>query len=265
MRPLNTIDSHAGTQTTLLLPGQTGQGPLALHIGWASAAAPGKPNEDFVGMVVPAEAELASHGAVVALADGVSADGSARVAAEAAVRSLLADYYGTPSHWSVAVALDRVLRAANDWLVAQNARQPNREGIVAALSGVVLRGGQYFLAHVGDTRVYRQRGPVLQQLTSDHTWPRRDMRHVLKRAVGLDTYLVVDYAHGELLAGDVFLMVTDGVWDVLGERRLESVLRAKADPQIAARTLVEQARVHQAGYMGRNDASAIVVALGTAA
>lgn len=215
-------------------------------------------------MVVPAQAELASHGAVLALADGVSADGSARAAAEAAVRSLLADYYATPPHWSVAVALDRVLRATNDWLAAQNARRPNREGVVAALSGMVLRGGQYFLAHVGDTRVYRRRGAVLEQLTTDHTWPRRDMRHVLKRAVGLDTHLVVDYAHGDLLAGDGFLMATDGVWDVLGEPRLMSVLRAEPDPQIAASALVEQARAHQAAYMGRNDASAIVLALDAA-
>jgi serine/threonine protein phosphatase PrpC len=60
-------------------------------------------------------------------------------------------------------------------------------------------------------------------------------------------------------------MVTDGVWDVLGDSRLESVLRAEPDPQIAASALVEQARAHQAGYIGRNDASAIVVVLDAAA
>lgn len=198
---------------------------------------------------------------MVALADGVSADGDARVAAEVAVRSLLADYYATPPHWSVAVALDRVLRAANDWLAAQNARRPNYEGIVAALSGLVLRGGHYFLAHVGDTRVYRRRGPVLKLLTTDHTWPRRDMRHVLKRAVGLDTHLVVDCAHGEVQPGDVFLMVTDGVWDVLGEQRIENILRTEPDPPAAASALVEQSRLQQAAYMGRNDASAVVLAI----
>jgi protein phosphatase len=215
-------------------------------------------------MVVPAQPELAAHGAVVAVADGVSADGSGRVAAEAAVRSLLSDYYATPEHWTLAVALDRVLRAANDWLTSQNARRPGRDGIVAALSGLVLRDGRYFLAHVGDTRVYRWRGTMLNQLTTDHTWPRRDMRHVLKRALGLDTHLVVDYAYGDLLAGDVFLLLTDGVWDVLGERRLAGVLSAEADPQIAASALVEQARAQQAGYMGRNDASAIIVAIDAA-
>jgi protein phosphatase len=247
-------------QTVLHLPAGPGQAPLVVRVGWASAGAPGKPNEDFVGLVCPDEPELSVRGAVLALADGVSANGAGRPAAEAAARALLADYYATPASWSVAVALDRVLRAASDWLAAENTRRPSIEGVVAAVSGVVLRQGQYFLAHVGDTRVYRMRGPAaLEQLTTDHTWPRRDMRHVLKRAVGLDTHLVVDFGFGDLLPGDTFLMASDGVWDVLGERDLTAVLRAEPDMQIAASSLVERARAHQTGYMGRNDASAIVL------
>lgn len=230
-----------------------------MRAGWASVGAPGKPNEDFVGLVCPAERDLSVRGAVVALADGVSANGAGRAAAETAARSLLADYYATPADWSVAVALDRVLRAASDWLAAENTRRPSIDGVVAAVSGLVLRRREYFLAHVGDTRVYRLRGSLLEQLTTDHTWPRRDMRHVLKRAVGLDTHLVVDYARGELLPGDTFLMASDGVWDVLGDRDLEQVLRSEPDTQRAASTLVERAGAHQAGYMGRNDASAVVL------
>jgi protein phosphatase len=236
-----------------------------VRAGWASAGAPGKPNEDFVGLVCPGEPELSGRGAVFALADGISADGTGRPAAEAAARSLLADYYATPAGWSVAVALDRVLRAVSDWLAAESTRRPAADGVVAAVSGLVLRGGQYFLAHVGDTRVYRLRGGALEQLTTDHTWPRRDMRHVLKRAVGLDTHLVVDFASGELLPGDMFLLASDGVWDVLGDRELERVLRGEADAQLAASELAERARAHQAGYMGRNDASAVVLRIDAAA
>jgi protein phosphatase len=230
-----------------------------VRAGWASAGAPGKPNEDFAGLVCPAEPELSARGAAAALADGVSANGAGRPAAETAVRSLLADYYATPPDWSVAVALDRVLRAVSDWLAAENTRHPSVDGVVAAVSGLVLRRRQYFLAHVGDTRVYRLRGARLEQLTTDHTWARRDMRHVLKRAVGLDTHLVVDFATGELLPGDAYLLASDGVWDVLGDREIELALRAEPDAQAAASALAERARAHQAGYMGRNDASAMVL------
>jgi serine/threonine protein phosphatase PrpC len=141
-------------------------------------------------------------------------------------------------------------------------RQPEADGVVTTMSMLLFRGDYYYLAHVGDTRVYRKRGAVLKQLTVDHTWPRRDMRHVLKRAVGLDTHLVVDFADGELQPGDVFLMVSDGVWEVLGDRAMHEALGGLDDPQAVAEALTERSISSQARYMGRNDATAVVAAVG---
>jgi protein phosphatase len=236
-----------------------GAEPLRLRVGGASAAATGKANEDFYGVGRP-PAHL-EHGIILGVADGISADGSGRLAAEMTIRSLLHDFHATPAAWSTSVALDRLLTAANDWLDAQNRRRPATGGAVAALSVMVLRANHYYLAHVGDTRVYRLRGRVLKQLTVDHTWPRRDMRHVLKRAVGLDSHLVVDFADGELRAGDAFLLASDGVWDVLGDRQLALTLREGGAPDAIARRLVEQSLAQQAAYMGRNDATAVVAVI----
>ena len=236
--------------------------PLALRVGCASGAAPGKDNEDFYGVAQP-DAER-NQSVVVAIADGISADGTGRVAAELSVHTLLHDFYSIPSDCSPSLALHRLLQAANDWLCAENRRRPALGGVVAALSVMVLRNNRYYLAHVGDTRVYRLRDAVLEQLTADHTWPRRDMRHVLKRAIGLDSHLVVDFADGELRAGDSFLLVSDGVWDVLGDARLEAVLREQVDLQRVADQLVQEALAHQAAYMGRNDATAVIAALSEA-
>jgi serine/threonine protein phosphatase PrpC len=242
----------------LRLPVAPGKSGFVLHVGCATRGAPGKPNEDFYGIASPAGA---AQGTTVAIADGISPNGSGRVAAETTVRSLLQDYYATPAGWSTSLALMRLLQAANDWQFAANRQRPALGGAVAALSALVFRDGRYYLAHVGDTRVYRRRAAVLERLTVDHTWPRPDMRHVLKRAVGLDTHLVVDFADGELRHGDAFLLASDGVWDVLGDAQIAKVLISAEDPQRAASTLVEAALAQQAAYMGRNDATAVVAVL----
>jgi len=221
-------------------------------------------NEDFYGIANPGETNIANRGLALAIADGVSGDAGGRAAAEATVHCLLEDYYDTPADWNVGRSLEKVLRSINDWLVADNLRRPDGDGVVSTLSMLLFKADGYYLAHVGDTRVYRRRGSVLEQLTTDHTWPRRDMRHVLKRAVGLDTHLVAEYAQGELIADDSFVMVSDGVWEVLGERLLQEILVAETDPGSAAETLVARSIQRQLQYMGRNDATAVVARIETA-
>jgi protein phosphatase len=105
---------------------------------------------------------------------------------------------------------------------------------------------------------------LFQQLTADHTWQRRDMRHVLRRAVGLDSHLVVDFADGDVEDGDTFVMATDGVWEVLGDASMTEILRHRLEPEDAAHALVDAAQRHQAAYMGRNDATALVFRIGPA-
>jgi len=239
-----------------------GKPQLQLQFGHASSAVPGKSNEDFYGIVTEhEEREARSRGVAVAIADGVSGSGGGRLASEATVRSLLHDFYGAPGHWSFPVTIDKLLRSINDWLSAENARDPEREGVVSTLTMMVFKGNYYYLAHVGDSRAYRRRGRELRQLTIDHTWQRGDMRHVLKRAVGLDTHLVVDCTEGELMPGDVFVMASDGVWEVLGERVMREVLGAGSDAQTIADELVRRSVTNQIQYMGRNDATAVVVAV----
>ena len=184
-----------------------------LAIGYASAAVGEKINEDCFGVMTPHEMpDAARRGTAVAVADGGSAGGTGRVASEVTVRTLLQDFYATPSQWSVERAIDTVLCSVNDWLFVQNGRDPDFDGVVSTLSMLLFDDGKFHLAHVGDTRVYRWQAGTLERLTADHTWPRRDMRHVLRRAVGLDSHLVIDFQSGQTRRDDVFLMASDGVW-----------------------------------------------------
>ncbi len=234
-------------------------GSTRLSIGHASRAATGKVNEDAAGVADPLDPRVAERGFAVAVADGVGTDGGGRVAAQAAVQAAVTDFYATPAAWSVPQALDRVVGAINEWLHAQNSRRVDDDGAVATLTSLLFREDRWRLAHVGDCRAYRLRDGRWQQLTADHVWPRHDMRHVVKRAIGLDTHLVVDSAEASLHGGDRFLIASDGVWEVLGDHALRDAVVRADDPQAAADALVAQAVERQGLYMGRNDATAVVV------
>jgi serine/threonine protein phosphatase PrpC len=233
--------------------------PLIISPGHASQPGPRERNEDFVGMVTPAEPELSSKGLIAAIADGVSGNDGGREAAEYAVRGLLADYYATPETWPVTQSLDRVLKAMNSWVQQQGATRPELAGMATTLTALVLRGCFYHFSHVGDTRLYLLRNGVLQRLTTDHVWDRPEMQHVLTRAIGLDTRLAIDHGMGELKQGDVFLLASDGVWSAMTEydltRQLSELALGASDANLTAQALVDGAL----GAGSADNASALVL------
>ena len=224
---------------------------LQLSIGEATAIGPRSENQDALRVVTPPPALAASKGNLLALADGVSQCADGGLAARATLQALALDYYATPETWAVAQSLDRLLIAHNRWLQANGGGQP----LLTTLTALVLRGRRFTLAHVGDCRAYRWHADTLELLTEDHVWEQPGMQHVLKRALGLDQHLVVDYLEGELHEGESFLLVCDGIWSVLGDHGIRSILQAEAEPTAACQALVSAA--HLAG--SQDNASALLV------
>lgn len=203
---------------------------LKFSTGQSSLIGPRSRNEDCVRLVTPAHEQLNVKGAIIAVADGVSGNAGGGEAAEMTVRNVTTDYYATPDTWEPLSALDKVLMAANRWLIAQANANRDMAGMATTLSLLLLRGQRYYVAHVGDTRVYLYRDRQLKLLTTDHVWDRPDMRHVLKRAVGLDQHLSVDFSEGELRVNDVFMVMSDGVWGALDEMSIQKLLLLYDDP-----------------------------------
>ncbi len=214
---------------------------LTISTGQSSLTGHRARNEDYVGVVTPPRAQLNVKGAIIAVADGVSGSAGGGEAAEMTIRTVTTDYYATPDTWEPLKALDKVLVAANRWLMAQANANRDLAGMATTLSLLLLRGQRYYAAHVGDTRIYLYRGGELKQLTTDHVWDRPDMRHVLKRAVGLDQHLVVDFMEGELVQGDVFLIMSDGVWDAVEEKTILKALALYDDPVLLCNYLTRTA------------------------
>lgn len=225
---------------------------LKLAIGTASEAGKKPRNEDaFVAVEPPAGADQVK-GWLVALADGISHSADGKLAAQATVRGLAADYYATPDTWETAHAIDRIVTAQNAWL---NGQAGQGEPLATTLTALIFRSRHFTLAHVGDTRAYQMRGERFEQLSEDHVWQQPGFSHVLKRAVGLDKHVIVDFRDGELAENDVFALLCDGVWEALGDVEVNRLLRLHDDVQRAAEALVAAALA-----AGSNDnVSAVVV------
>src|SRR5690606_25041406 len=117
--------------------------------------------------------------------------------------NFLTDYFSTPESWSVKHSAQQVLTALNRWLYSRGQGfHDNRRGYITTMSTVVFKSHTAHVFHVGDSRVYRLRDGVLEQLTQDHSTRVSDDHAYLVRAMGLDVRLDVDYQVFPLQTGD---------------------------------------------------------------
>ncbi len=232
---------RAGAFAQMKMPSQ-----LAISLGQHSDRGRKPANQDFHGACVPADAQLASKGIAIALADGISSSEVSHVASETAVASFLSDYFCTSDAWSVKQSAQRVLVAINSWLHAQTRHSPHRydrdRGYVCTFSALVLKSASAHLFHVGDARIYRLRDGGLEQLTEDHRVRVSADTSYLGRALGIDRHLEIDYRTLPLAVGDLFLLVTDGVYEHIAARDVAQLVAEHGDDlDVAARQIVEQA------------------------
>lgn len=200
-------------------------GELEIGAGQFSAQGAKSTNEDAIGIRIPDGLMLTTKGAVSVICDGVSAAEAAEKASNISISNFISDYYSTPDTWSVEKSSSQVLTALNRWLygLGQDYREAQR-GYVCTFTALIFKSCSAYLFHVGDSRAYRFRAGKLERLSRDHvTVLGRDKRY-LARALGLDVKLDVDYRKLELARGDLYLLTTDGVHDVISDQDLATKL-----------------------------------------
>ena len=210
------------------------QKSLQLRFGGYSSAGIKPENQDaFVAHFPPGSAGYLKGG-VACMADGVSCSDSAQLASQTSVTTFVEDYFSTPDAWPVKTAAARVLSSLNSWLYQHGQSGSARHnGLVTTFSAVVFKSTTAHILHVGDSRLYRYRrhssGADLEQLSRDHSHQQGGEKSFLTRALGMDSHLEVDYQQEDLQKGDVFLLSTDGIHDVLPSATLKAFLARACD------------------------------------
>ena len=225
---------------------------LRISVGQFSDKGRKDSNQDFHGVYVPQEPLLSSKGIAIAVADGISSSDVSHIASEAAVTSFLEDYFCTSEAWSVKKSAHRVLMATNSWLHSQTQQSQYRfdkdKGYVCTLSAMVLKSNTAHLFHLGDSRIYRLRDQLLEQLTRDHRlWVSQDKSY-LSRGMGINPQLEIDYQTLAVEKGDIFIFMTDGVFEYANPHFIVKTIRAhEADLPTAAKALVNEAFAQGSG------------------
>ncbi|MCA0042236.1 bifunctional protein-serine/threonine kinase/phosphatase [Celeribacter litoreus] len=210
---------------------------LTVSIGRYSDAGRKPENQDCCGARIPEGSELSLKGITLAVADGISSSEISLEASEASVQALLTDYYATSDAWTARTAATTVISAMNAWLYGQNVSLGDMNvGKICTLSALILKGRDGHIFHLGDSRVSRLIDGSLEPLTVDHRTVLSNEESYLARGMGLDAQVMVDYRRVSLTEGEVFVLTTDGVHEVIDAEDVKAALE-EPDLDAAAKRL----------------------------
>ncbi len=201
--------------------------------------------------------QLLVESPLFAVADGMGGHAAGEVAALTAVEALRSAFDKDPTGDGLLAAAEAANRSI--WDRAQADSELRGMGTTLVAVALVDEDGEDRLAivNVGDSRVYLLRGGELEQLTTDHSLVQElvddgqlseveatvhPQRHVLTRALGVDSDVGVDEIQLLPMRGDRLLLCSDGLSRELNDSQVASVLRRFADPGQAARELVAEAK-----------------------
>ncbi|MBW2529128.1 MAG: cyclic nucleotide-binding domain-containing protein [Deltaproteobacteria bacterium] len=122
-------------------------------------------------------------------------------------------------------ALEITVQTVSSQIHATAQQDEGKRGMGTTLSLLWVLGSNGYVAHVGDSRIYLERGGTLYQITDDHTVGKELLRlgmatpenlqrlpqGALTRAVGVHAHVQVDTMALELLPADQFLLASDGL------------------------------------------------------
>ena len=189
-----------------------------------------------------------------AVADGMGGARAGEVAAGLAANVL---EEGDVPHGAQGIVT--LIEEANRRIWERSIHDPDTAGMGTTVTATLVdpEGGRVIIGHVGDSRAYLYRDGSLEQLTTDHSLvvelvesgiltpeeaERHPQRSAITRAVGTEETVEVDAFSVDAKPGDLYLVCSDGLTDMLAEEEVEGVIaEAKADPSKAAKALVAAA------------------------
>jgi len=221
------------------------------------------------------------------VADGIGGHRAGEVAAELAV-NYISQGVGESNGKKPLKILETAIHDASQAIASHSASKTEQEGMGATCACAWIVDQSLYISHVGDSRIYLVRGMQIRRLTVDHTWVQEAIEkgiispeqarehpnvHVIRRYLGSVHLPEVDFrmyledgedeeeALGnqgyEMEPGDVLLLCSDGLTDLVWDDEILQIMRSKSSVRAAAEALVDTA--NQRG--GHDNITVVLIAV----
>lgn len=214
---------------------------------------------------------LDADGRFFIVADGMGGHAGGQEASRIAtyvIQNHLEEHWDQPL--SSKTLLEDAFLKANQAILQDQVSHPERSDMGTTAVVVLFRDAQVWCAHIGDSRLYRLRGPKLEQITEDHTWVARatkvgdltpdqarthPWRHILSKCLGREDLRQIDAQLVDLQTSDRLLLCSDGLTEELSDHLIASHLKSIRACDKAASALVDAAKEQG----GRDNITVVIV------
>jgi protein phosphatase len=203
---------------------------------------------------------------LVIVADGMGGHAAGEQASSSAVLTVLEVFSrydfdkgtlgGSEQTYSIEEIIGLSLQEANERIMIASVSDANLQGMGTTAIVGVERAGQLHIGHIGDSRVYRIRDGVAEQLTEDHSIVQQLVRagaisqaeaqvhpykNVITRCLGMASEIEPDIIKAPMQNGDRFVICSDGLSNFVTNQRLVEIVGGNDDIEEAGKMLVSEA------------------------
>ncbi|MDE5590666.1 MAG: Stp1/IreP family PP2C-type Ser/Thr phosphatase [Acetatifactor sp.] len=225
-----------------------------------------KLNQDFV---YTSEVPVGHLPNLFIVADGMGGHNAGDYASKLAVETMVEEIALSAEQEPEAV-LRMAVEKANAMVNGSAKKAPELEGMGTTIVAASIEGSTLSVTNVGDSRLYVVGGHEIRQITRDHSWVEDMVRsggmgreearnhpdkNIITRAVGAEDSVKTDFFSVTLREGDMILMCTDGLTNMLNDEEIRMVLDGARDIVEKAEELVRRANENG----GRDNISVILI------
>jgi protein phosphatase len=200
---------------------------------------------------------VSENGGFFIVSDGMGGLASGEVASQL-TRDVISEFLGEPH--DPAVPYEKILRdafsRANHRVRCMLEEKPTSKGMGCTCVVLAFHDNDFYIAYVGDSRIYLYRNNVLKQISRDHSYveelflrglitAEEKVDHPYKssitRYIGLADNVEVDITSGPVANNDVFILCSDGLTGEVNDAVIAEILKANPEPGDCVEQLVQKA------------------------